>query len=485
MSVKWEKQEGNQGLLTIEVSTEEVNKALDKAFKKIVVKINEPGFRKGKMPRPLFEKKYGVEALYQDALEIIIPDAYSNAIDEAGIEPVDYPEIAGTETFEKGKDFTFTATVTVKPEPKLGEYKGLEVTKLSTEVTDEEVEEQIQAQLARKAELEIKEDGAVEEGDTAVIDFEGFLGEEAFEGGKGEDYALEIGSGSFIPGFEEQLVGVKAGESKDVVVTFPEEYHAAELAGKEATFKVTVKEIKVKELPELDDDFAKDVSEFDTFEAYKNSIKEKLDKSNEARTKAEFENKLVEAVCENAEIDIPQCMIDNRIEDLIREFSYRLSAQGLNMEQYMQITGATVDTFKEQFKDQAQAQVKSSLVLEKIVKLENIEVTEEDVEKELQTMADMYDMELDEVKTLIGDNEKESMKEDLKMKKAVELIAENAKVGKSAAKKTTAKKPAAKAADKKEDGEKAPAKKAPAKKTTAAKSTTAKKTTTKAKKDEE
>ena len=318
-----------------------------------------------------------------------------------------------------------------------------------------------------------------------MLDYAGFADGVQFPGGTAQMQTLTLGSGQFIPGFEDQLVGAEIGVETEVNVTFPEQYHSEELKGKPAVFKVTVKEIKVKELPELDDDFAKDVSEFDTFEAYKNSIKEKLDKSNEARTKAEFENKLVEAVCENAEIDIPQCMIDNRIEDLIREFGYRLSSQGLNMEQYMQITGATADTFKEQFKDQATAQVKSSLVLEKIVKLENIEVTEEDVEKELQTMADMYGMELDKVKTLIGDNEKESMKEDLKMKKAVELIAENAKVGKSAAKKTTAKKPAAKAADKKEDGEKAPAKKAPAKKTTAAKSTTAKKTTTKAKKDEE
>ena len=275
MSVKWEKQEGNTGLLTVEVPAAEVDKALDKAFAKVVKQINVPGFRKGKMPRPIFEKMYGVEALYQDALEIVINSTYPVALDEAGIDPIDYPQIDGTENFAKGTDFTYVATVTVKPEPKLGEYKGLEVTKLSTEVTDEEVEAQITAQLAKKAELEVKEEGAVEEGDTAVIDFEGFVGDEAFEGGKGEGYSLEIGSGSFIPGFEEQLVGVKAGETKDVIVTFPEEYHAAELAGKEAKFVVTVHEIKTKVMPELNDDFAKEIDpEVESLDALRTKLKE-------------------------------------------------------------------------------------------------------------------------------------------------------------------------------------------------------------------
>ena len=427
MSVKWEKQEGNQGLLTIEVSAEEVNKALDKAFKKIVVKINEPGFRKGKMPRPLFEKKYGVEALYQDALEIIIPDAYSNAIDEAGIEPVDYPEIAGTETFEKGKDFTFTATVTVKPEPKLGEYKGLEVTKLSTEVTDEEVEAQIQAELAKKAELEIKEDGAVEEGDTAVIDFEGFLGEEAFEGGKGEDYALEIGSGSFIPGFEEQLVGVKAGESKDVVVTFPEEYHAAELAGKEATFKVTVKEIKTKVLPELNDEFAKEIDpEVDSLDALRAKIKEQTAEQKKAESEGALRDELVEKAAENAEMEIPQGMINTELDRMVQEFGQRLQMQGMNLELYFQFSGQNEEALREQMTPDAENRVRVALTLEAIAKAENVQVTEEDITSELDAMAAQFGMTVDQIKTALGGTA--ILENDIKTKKTVELLVENAKI---------------------------------------------------------
>lgn len=427
MSVKWEKQEGNQGLLTIEVSAEEVNKALDKAFKKIVVKINEPGFRKGKMPRVLFEKKYGAEALYQDALEIIIPDAYSNAIDEAGIEPVDYPEIAGTETFEKGKDFTFTATVTVKPEPKLGEYKGLEVTKLSTEVTDEEVEEKIQAQLARKAELEIKEDGAVEEGDTAVIDFEGFLGEEAFEGGKGEDYALEIGSGSFIPGFEEQLVGVKAGESKDVVVTFPEEYHATELAGKEATFKVTVKEIKTKVLPELNDEFAKEIDpEVESVEALRAKIKEQTAEQKKAEAEGTLRDELVEKAAENAEMEIPQGMINTELDRMVQEFGQRLQMQGMNLELYFQFSGQNEQALREQMTPDAENRVRVALTLEAIAKAENVQVTEEDITTELDAMAAQFGMTVDQIKTALGGTA--VLENDIKTKKTVELLVENAKI---------------------------------------------------------
>lgn len=427
MSVKWEKQEGNQGLLTIEVSTEEVNKALDKAFKKIVVKINEPGFRKGKMPRPLFEKKYGVEALYQDALEIIIPDAYSNAIDEAGIEPVDYPEIAGTETFEKGKDFTFTATVTVKPEPKLGEYKGLEVTKLSTEVTDEEVEAQIQAELAKKAELEIKEDGAVEDGDTAVIDFEGFLGEEAFEGGKGEDYALEIGSGSFIPGFEEQLVGAKAGESKDVVVTFPEEYHAAELAGKEATFKVTVKEIKTKVLPELNDDFAKEIDpEVESLDALRAKIKEQTAEQKKAESEGTLRDELVEKAAENAEMEIPQGMINTELDRMVQEFGQRLQMQGMNLELYFQFSGQNEEALREQMTPDAENRVRVALTLEAIAKAENVQVTEEDITAELEAMATQFGMTVDQIKTALGGTA--ILENDIKTKKTVELLVDNAKI---------------------------------------------------------
>lgn len=427
MSVKWEKQEGNQGLLTIEVPAEEVNKALDKAFKKIVVKINEPGFRKGKMPRPLFEKKYGVEALYQDALEIIIPEAYSNAIDEAGIEPVDYPEIDGTENFAKGQDFTFKATVTVKPEPKLGEYKGLEVTKLPTEVTDEEVEAQIEEQLARKAELEIKEDGAIEEGDTAVIDFEGFQGEEAFEGGKGEDYPLEIGSGSFIPGFEEQLVGVKAGESKDVAITFPEEYHAAELAGKEAIFKVTVKEVKTKVLPELNDEFAKEIDpEVESLDALRAKIKEQVAEQKKAESEGTLRDELVEKAAANAEVDIPAGMINTELDRMVQEFGQRLQMQGMNLDLYFQFSGQNEEQLREQMKDDAENRVRVALTLEAIAKAENIEVTEEDITTELDAMASQFGMSVDQIKTALGGTA--ILENDVKTKKTVELLVENAKI---------------------------------------------------------
>ncbi len=496
--IKNEQIEKNTVKLTIGIDKEAFEKALDKAYKKNVKQIAIPGFRKGKAPRKIIEKYYGVGVFYEDAVNFVCPEAYEFAVKESGISPVDRPEI-DIETIGGEEDLVITATVTVKPEVKLGEYKGIKCEKKVYETKAEDIDAQINAAAEKNARIINVEDRPVKMGDLTVIDFEGFADGVAFEGGKGLDHNLEIGSGQFIPGFEDQLVGAEIGVEKEINVKFPEEYHAENLKGKDAMFKVTVKEIKVKELPALDDDFAKDVSEFDTFEEYKNSVKETLDKSNEERAKAEFENNLVEKVCESAEIDIPQCMIDNRIEDLIREFSYRLSSQGLNMEQYMQITGSNMDTFKEQFKDQAEIQVKSSLVLEEIAKLENIEVTEDDVEAELSKMAQMYGMELDKIKTLIGENEKESMKEDLKMRKAVALIADQAKATKPAAKKTPSKKaeekaeepkkaPAKNTTTKKADGEKAPAKKTTTKATTEkkapAKKAPAKKTTT-AKKDEE
>ncbi|WPK10772.1 trigger factor [Lysinibacillus louembei] len=427
MSVKWEKQEGNQGLLTIEVPATEVNKALDKAFAKVVKQINVPGFRKGKMPRPMFEKRFGAEALYQDALEIIIPEAYSNAIDEAGIEPVDFPEIAGTENFEKGADFTFTATVTVKPEPKLGDYKGLEVTKLPTEVTDEEVDAQIEEQLAKKAELEIKEDEAIVEGDTAVIDFEGFVGDEAFEGGKGADYPLEIGSGSFIPGFEEQLVGVKSGEVKDVVVTFPEEYHATELAGKEATFKVTVKEVKTKVLPELNDEFAKELdSEVDSVEALRAKIKETTAAQKETDSEAALRDELVEKAAENAEIDIPQAMINTEVDRMVQEFGQRLQMQGMNLDLYYQFSGQSEEALREQMAADAANRVRVSLTLEAIAAAEGIEVSEEDIKAELEKMAAQFGMTTEQITSALGGTS--VLENDIRTQKTVELLVENAKI---------------------------------------------------------
>lgn len=431
--IKNEQIEKNVVKLTIEIDKEAFEKALEKSYKKNVKQIAIPGFRKGKAPRKIIEKYYGEGVFYEDAVNFVCPEAYEFAVKESGIDPVDRPEI-DIENIGNEEALVLSATVTVKPEVTLGEYKGIKCEKVVYETKDEDVEAEVKAMAEKNARMINVEDRAVKMGDITVIDFEGFCDGVAFEGGKGTDHTLEIGSGQFIPGFEDQLVGAEIGVETEVNVTFPEEYHSKDLQGKPAVFKVTVKEIKEKELPAIDDDFAKDVSEFETLDEYKNSIKERLDKSNEARTKSEFENKLVEAVCEKAEVEIPQCMIDNRIEDLTKDFGYRLSSQGLSLEQYMQITGATADSFKEQFKDQAEAQVKSSLVLEKISKEENVEVTDEDIEAELQRMADMYGMELDKVKTLIGDNEKESIKNDLIIRKTVEFIADNAKVSKPKAK---------------------------------------------------
>ncbi|MER1987144.1 MAG: trigger factor [Solibacillus sp.] len=429
MSVKWEKQEGNQGLLTIEVAAVEVDKALDQAFQKVVKQINAPGFRKGKMPRPMFEKMYGVESLYQDALEIIINTTYPAALDEAGIEPVDYPEIDGTENFAKGTDFTYTATVTVKPEPKLGEYKGLEVAKLSTEVTDAEVEEQITAQLAKKAELEIKEDEAIVEGDTAVIDFEGFVGEEAFEGGKGEDYALEIGSGSFIPGFEEQLVGAKAGDSKDVLVTFPEEYHAAELAGKEAKFVVAIKEVKTKVLPELNDDFAKEINpEVEGLDALRAKIKEETKAQKEADAEGTLRDELVEKAAENAEVEIPASMVNNEVDRMLQEFGQRLQMQGMNLELYYQFSGQDEAALRTQMTADAEQRVRVSLTLEAIAAAEAIEVSQADIDAELEKMAAQFGMTNEQILTALGGTT--VLENDIRTQKTVELLVENAKISK-------------------------------------------------------
>ncbi|MFX3624027.1 MAG: trigger factor [Ectobacillus sp.] len=425
MSAKWEKLEGSVGVLTVEVDAQEVNKGLDAAFKKVVKNLNVPGFRKGKLPRPLFEQRFGVESLYQDALDIILPEAYSKAIDETGIFPVAHPEI-NIEQMEKGKNLIFTAKVTVKPEVKLGEYKGLEVEKLDSTVTDEDVENELKALQERNAELVVKEDGAVENGNTAVIDFEGFLNGEAFEGGKGENYSLEIGSGSFIPGFEEQLVGMKAGEEKEINVTFPEEYHAAELAGQPAVFKVKVHEIKAKELPALDDEFAKDVNEeVETLD----ELKAKLRADLEERKKNEAENKLrndvVEKASENAEVEIPEAMINTELDRMVREFEQRLQYQGMNLDLYFQFTGQDEEKLKEQMKEEAQVRVKTNLVLEAIIEAENIEATDEEVNAEVEKMAEMYNMPADAVRQALGNLE--AVKEDLKIRKAVDFLVENSK----------------------------------------------------------
>lgn len=424
----------NRVKLTIEIDKDAFADAVMKAYKKNVKKIAIPGFRKGKAPKAIIERYYGEGVFYEDAVNFVCPDAYEFAVKEADIEPVDRPEI-DIETIGEGKDLVITAEVTVKPEVELGDYMGVSAEKKNYRTKVADVDAQIKAAQDKNARMIDIDDRAVKKGDFTVIDFEGFVDGVPFEGGKATDHSLEIGSGQFIPGFEDQLIGAKIGEEKEINVTFPEEYHAEELKGKPAVFKVTVKSIQQKELPELNDDFAKDVSEFDTFDEYKQDVKAKLDKANADKTAAEFEGNVIKVVTDAAKVDIPQGMIDAKIEDLIRDFGYRLSSQGLSLDQYMKYTGATVDTFKEQFKDQAEEQVKTALVLGEIAKKENIEVTDEDVENEFKRMAEMYGMEVDKLKEYIKDGEKDSLKEELKIKKAVDKIVGAAKVKRAAKKK--------------------------------------------------
>jgi trigger factor len=425
MSAKWEKLEGNRGVLTIEVSAEKVNEGLTAAFNKVVKQVNVPGFRKGKMPRPMFEKRFGVESLYQDALDILLPEAYGSAIDETGIEPIDRPEI-DVEQMEKGKELIFKATVQVKPEVTLGEYKGLEVEDFDTNVTDEDVVNELKTLQERQAELVIKEEGTIENGDTVVLDFEGFVDGEQFEGGKAENHSLEIGSGSFIPGFEEQLVGLATGESKDVEVTFPEEYHAAELAGKPAVFKVTIHEIKGKELPVLDDEFAKDVDdEVETLDALKEKIKTRLENSKNHEAEHHLRDTVVEKAAANATVEVPEVMVNTEVNRMLQEFEQRLQMQGMNLELYFQFSGQDENALREQMKEEAVIRVTSNLTLEAIAKVENLEVTDEDVDAELENMAGMYNMTVDSIKQALGGLE--GIKSDLKLKKAVDFLVENKK----------------------------------------------------------
>jgi trigger factor len=425
MTVKWEKLEGNTGVLTVEVSAEKVNEGLTAAFNKVVKTVNVPGFRKGKMPRPMFEKRFGVESLYQDALDILLPEAYGNAIDEAGIDPIDRPDI-DIEQMEKGKELIFKATVQVKPEVTLGDYKGLEVEDFDATVTDEDVAKELETLQSRQAELVVKEEGTAELGDTVVLDFEGFVDGEAFEGGKAENHSLELGSGSFIPGFEEQLVGLATGESKDVEVSFPEEYHAAELAGKPAVFKVTLHEIKGKELPALDDEFAKDVDEeVETLDALKEKIRTRLEDSKKHEAEHHLRDSVVEKAAENAQVEIPEVMVTNEVNRMLQEFEQRLQAQGMNLELYFQLSGQDENALREQMKEEAVNRVKVALTLEAIAKAENIEATDEDVNAELEKMAGMYNMTVDNIKQALGGLE--GIKGDLQKQKAVEFLIENKK----------------------------------------------------------
>ncbi|MBM7554593.1 trigger factor [Thalassobacillus pellis] len=426
MSAKWEKKEGNQGVLTVEVPAEDFDRALDQAFKKVVKQVQVPGFRKGKVPRKLFEQRFGVESLYQDALDIVLPEAYMNAVQETGIEPVDRPEV-DVQQIEKGKEVIFTADVTIKPEVELGEYKGLEVEELETEVTDEDVENELKTLQEKQAELVVKEDGEVEEGDTVVMDFEGFVDGEAFEGGQADNYSLEIGSGSFIPGFEDQLKGKKAGEEVDVEVTFPEEYHAEELAGKEATFKVKIHEVKGKELPELDDEFAKDVDEeVETLDELKKKTRERLEEQKKTEAENHKRDTLVQKAAENATVEIPDAMVDTELDRMINEFEQRLQMQGMTKDMYFQFTGSDEDGLREQMKEDAAKRVKTNLTLEAIANEENVEASDEDVKAELENMASMYQTDVDNLTQMLGGNT-DMVKEDLKVRKAIDVLVANSK----------------------------------------------------------
>ena len=425
MSVQVEKLEKNMAKLTIEVSAEEFDAAIEQAYQKDKKKISLPGFRKGKAPRKMIEKMYGTGVFYEDAANIVIPKAYSEAAKECGEEIVSQPEISVTQ-IGAGQPFIFTAEVALKPAVTLGDYKGVEVEKTPVEVSEEEVDKEVDKERENNSRTIDVDDRAVEKGDMIKLNFEGFVDGTPFEGGKAEDYSLTIGSGSFIPGFEDQLIGAKIGEEVEVNGTFPEEYHAAELKGKPAVFKCTVNEIKVKELPEADDEFAKDVSEFDTLAEYKDDIRAKLLEKKTADAKREKQNKTVAKAVENATMEIPEAMITEQVRRMADDFARRLQSQGLSMDQYMQFTGLTMDALAQQMRPEALKRIQNSLVLEAIAKAENIEVSDEKVNEEIEKMAAAYKMEADKLKELIGDAEKEQMKSDLAIQAAVDMITDAA-----------------------------------------------------------
>ena len=426
MSLQVEKMEKNMAKLTIEVSAEELDKAMQNAYLKARGKISIPGFRKGKAPRKIIEQMYGKGIFLEDAANALIPEHYSKALEECDLEIVSQPEIDVTQA-EPGKAFIFTAEVAVKPEVTLGEYKGVEVPKSETEVTDEDIDAEIKKEQEKNSRTVTVEDRGAENGDITTIDFEGFVDGVAFEGGKGTDYPLTLGSGSFIPGFEDQLVGAKAGDHVEVNVTFPEEYQAAELAGKEAVFQCDVNKVETKELPELDDDFAQDVSEFDTLAEYREDVKKNLTEKKEKEARAAKENAAVDKAIENAEMEIPDAMLNTQVRQMMNDFASRMQSQGLTMEQYFQFTGMTAEKMQEEMKPQALKRIQTRLVLEKIAETENIEVSEDEVNEEISKMAEMYKMEADKLKELLGDRELEQMKKDMAVQKAVTLVADEAK----------------------------------------------------------
>ncbi|MCD8231228.1 MAG: trigger factor [Clostridiales bacterium] len=419
-------EEKNMVQLTIEVSAEELEKALQRAYNKQKKDFAIPGFRKGKVPRVMIEKMYGPAVFYEDAVNDLIPQAYSDAVEESGQDVVSRPTI-GVVQIEKGKPFIFTADVAIRPEVTLGKYAGVTVTKVDTTASEEEIMAEIDKERENNARIIAVEDRAIETGDTAVIDYEGFTDGVAFEGGKGENHSLEIGSGSFIPGFEDQLIGKNVGDEVEVNVTFPEEYHAPDLAGKDAVFQVKIHEVKTKEIPELDDDFAQDVSEFDTVDEYKESVKKKVEERKAGDAKRAQQEEAMEKIVEKSKMDIPAAMIDAQCEQMINQFAQQMAQQGLSMDQYLQFSGTTVDQLKEQVRPDAETRIKNDLVLDAIAKAENIVITDEDVDAEIEKMASMYQMEADQLRSYIGEDEKENMKLDLASQKAMQFVTDNMK----------------------------------------------------------
>ena len=426
MSFKVEQlEEKNMVKLVIEATAEEFEAGLNTAYNKSKSKINVPGFRKGKAPRKIIEQLYGQEVFFEDAANAIIPDAYAKACIESELDIVSQPKISVTQ-LEKGKPFVFEAEVAVRPEVELGNYKGVEVSKVDTEATDADVEEEIKKVAEQNSRTITVEDRAVKDGDMTVIDFEGFIDGEAFEGGKGENYPLTIGSHSFIDNFEDQIIGMNIGDEKEINVTFPEDYHAEELKGKPATFKVSVKEIKEKQLPDIDDDFAQDVSDFDTLDEYKADLKKKIAERKEAEAKKQKETAAIEKIVADYKMDITQAMIDTQVTRMAEDFAQRLPQQGLSLEMYFKYTGLTAEKILDDMKPEAVKRIQNSLVLEAVAKAENIQVSDDEFNAELSKMADMYKMEVDKIKEFMGESEEKQMRDDIAIQKAVDLIVSSA-----------------------------------------------------------
>ena len=427
MEAKMEKIEANVVKFDVKVEAEKFDAALKKAYNKNKMHFNVQGFRKGKVPMAMVKKFYGVEVLYDDAVNYLVQETYPQIIDENNIKPVDYPKISIVEIGE-GKDLNYTAEVTVYPEVELGQYKGLEVEKKEYEVKDEEIEERLKSMQEKNARIETKEDGSVEKGDIAIIDFKGFIDGVEFEGGEGKDYSLEIGSGSFIDNFEDQLIGAKVSEERDVNVTFPENYGKEDLNGKKALFKVTVNEIKVKELPELNDEFAKDVSEFDTLDELKKDIKERMVEANNNKAKAELEEAVISAAIENTKMDVPAVMVENEIDAMVKDLENRLKYQGLTLEQYMEYTGNTTDKMRDYMRENADRKVKADIVLDAISKAENVEATDEEVKQKAEEIAKMYSAKADDkMVDMLVKAQRPMLENDIKIKKTIDLLVENCK----------------------------------------------------------